>query len=140
MPVVTSVKDCKTILMKVRWCFVCLRPQHQAKDCDPKRKCRHCHKHHHQSICDVVNKSDNLNNSGSIPQESTSTNTTDSLRDKKAVLLRTTRAVASNKDGSKSVNILVLFDNGSQRSYITESVKSKLNLLTQKRKITPKYL
>ena len=54
----TSVKDVKdrcAILVRGGHCFNCLRPHHcVVKDCDSHKKCRHCHKKHHQSMCDQV--------------------------------------------------------------------------------------
>lgn len=35
----------------------CFKPQHPAKNYDPSKNCRRCHKRHHQSFCDnLVNK------------------------------------------------------------------------------------
>jgi len=44
------------------------------------------------------------------------------------VLLQTARALASDGKGSRSVNKRILFDTGSQRSYITESLAKRLDL------------
>ena len=43
-------------------------------------------------------------------------------------MLQTARAVASNEDGTKTKNVRILFDNGSQRSYVTNTLKSQLDL------------
>ena len=44
------------------------------------------------------------------------------------VLLQTATAFATNQEGSKSTKVKILFDCGSQRSYVTESLKSRLSL------------
>ena len=44
---------------------------------------------------------------------------------KRIVLLQTARAIATDETGTKSEKVRLLFDNGSQRSYIT---RTKLNL------------
>ena len=44
------------------------------------------------------------------------------------ILLQTARAHVSTADGSKSVPVRVLMDGGSQRSYITNSLKTRLGL------------
>ena len=44
------------------------------------------------------------------------------------VLLQTARALASDGANARSVNIRILFDTGSQRSYVTESLVKRLNL------------
>ena len=50
------------------------------------------------------------------------------VKAKGSVLLQTATAIASNEDRSKSVAVSILFDNGSQRSYVTDNPKSKLGL------------
>ena len=49
-------------------------------------------------------------------------------KSKGCVLLQTATAVAINEDQSKSTTVRVLFDSGSQRSYITDGVRRKLGL------------
>lgn len=56
------------------------------------------------------------------------TATTSSTKVKGNVLLQTPTTIATNHDRSKSVPVQILFDNGSQRSYVTDSIKSKLGL------------
>ena len=46
----------------------------------------------------------------------------------RTVLLQTARAVAYNEENNRSMPVRVLFDNGSQRSYITDNVCSKVGL------------
>ena len=60
------------------------------------------------------------------------TTTTTSTDDKGKVMLQTATAIATNEDGSKSARVKILFDSGSQRSYITNSLKSKLNIKPKK--------
>ena len=48
------------------------------------------------------------------------------------VLLQTATAIARNEDGSKSTQVKILFDSGSQRSYVTDDLKSKLGLKSAK--------
>ena len=56
------------------------------------------------------------------------TTTTSSTKVKGNVFLQTATTIAANHDRSKSVPVRILFDNGSQRSYVTGSIKSKLRL------------
>ena len=53
---------------------------------------------------------------------------TSSIEAKGSILLQTATAIATNEDRSKSVPVRILFDNGSQRSYVTDNLKSKLGL------------
>ena len=125
------------ILKRDRRCFVCLKPDHQSTSCN--KNCRRCRSNHHQSICrqTVPKPSDssapsnqnlhetrnstlvNIDTENSQPSETT---TTASSATKGTVLLQTTSAIARNEDGSKSTRVKILFDSGSQRSYVTESL------------------
>ena len=53
---------------------------------------------------------------------------TTSTNAKGQVMLQTATAIATNEDGSKTAKVKILFDSGSQRSYITNSLKSRLNI------------
>ena len=48
-----------------------------------------------------------------------------SFETKGHVLLQTTTALATNREGSKSTKVKILFDCGSQPSYVTDSLKSR---------------
>ena len=54
--------------------------------------------------------------------------TTTSSETKGHVLLQTATVLATNQDGSKSTKVKILFDCESQRSYVTDSLKSRLSL------------
>ena len=122
---VKEVNDRWAILIRGGRCFNCLRPHHRAKDCNSHKKCRHCHKKHHQSICDQVHPPDSVK-----PPEvlETINNTSNVARSSGLVLLQTARAMASGKESGASVNIRILFDTGSQRSYVTEALCRRLRL------------
>lgn len=124
---VKNVTDRKSILLKEGRCFVCLKTNHRAQNCDSNKKCRRCGRRHHQSLCKVNNRSPG-GGQGAESKKETSTNTTNTMKDKKTILLQTARAVASNEDGSKKVGVRILLDSGSQRSYLTDSLKCKLSL------------
>ena len=51
--------------------------------------------------------------------------TTSTAGNKGTVLLQTASCVAFN--GSKSVPVRILFDNGNQRSYLTSNLRARLN-------------
>ena len=110
--------------MKEGRCFVCLKTNHRGQNCDSSKKCRRCGKCHHQSLCERTLEPIREMNQ----KKETSTNTTNTMKDKRAILLQTARGVASNESGSKKVGICLLLDSGSQRSYLTKSLKNKLSL------------
>ena len=129
--VVKTVEERKVILIRDGRCFVCLKPQHCAQNCDSNKKCRKCNRRHHQSLCDQSKKT-NLKNPKD-QKEVSSTNTSNSVKDKKTVLLQTAKAVACDMGESNKVTVRILFDSGSQRSYVTESLKHRLKLVAVKK-------
>jgi len=122
---VTEVKERRDILLKAGRCFNCLKLRHKSKDCDNPRSCRHCNRRHHQSICEkqpLPPKSDD------VEQTVNATASTDSKpnKGKRVILLQTARAVAVGPAGR--VPIRILFDSGSQLSYITKTLKERLGI------------
>ena len=51
------------------------------------------------------------------------------------VLVQTASGIARNEDGTKPTRVKILFDNGSQRSYVTDNLKSRLGLNSTKREM-----
>lgn len=134
-----QIVDCesrKKILVNNNQCFICLRKGHQDKQCQSDKNCRNCNKRHHQAISDKVHtkvhvsmmedSADSETTNTTISATTTTTNA--NVRQLKTVLLQTARAVALNETGEKSTQVRILFDSGSQRSYITENLRSKLKL------------
>ena len=134
---VTNVASRRGILCKKGVCFVCLRSGHIARNCLSNMKRLKCHKAHHISICDtgVTPKVDFVN-----PQPLTTVNQppetvpptfveensahTIFVDVKTSVLLQTARAVVSRpNDLSHSVNVRLILDGGSQRSYISKRLR-----------------
>lgn len=132
---------------------MCLRKGRQQDQC--QKTCRRCDKRHHQSICPRnANSSNNNNNNAQNterplnsdrstqerPRDHTindrentgiTTATTTNRESSKLnyrVLLQTAKAVATNEDGTTSTMVRLLFDSGSQHSYITENLQAKLHL------------
>ena len=112
--------------------------------------CRRCHGKHHQSLCRQTNSPRESSNPNEYSQNTqtlvghvTNSHTMDghaantqpqrittaaSSETKGHVLLQTATALATNQDGSKSTRVKILFDCGSQRSYLTDSLKSRPSL------------
>ena len=124
-----------------------LKPDHQSSSCN--KSCRRCRGNHHQSICRQTapkppDSSASSNQNSHETRNSTlasldaenpqplETTTTASSATKGTVLLQTASAIAKNEDGSKSIRVKVLFDSGSQRSYVTDRLKSRLGLKPKK--------
>jgi len=62
---------------------------------------------------------------GTAGESEAITTATSTSGGKGTVFLQAARAVASNEGGTKSWQVRILFDNGSQRSYVTSNVKSR---------------
>ena len=134
---VVDSEERKSILRKSKRCFNCLLIGHNANTCRNEKKCRHCEGKHHQSICSSeksVPKKEN-NQTETKPNEESKNEfcgiTTLRVGKGTSVLLQTARANAVN--GSTSVPVRILFDTGSQRSYVTNNVITKLRLTPIKR-------
>ena len=148
---VIDIIERKEILRRDRRCFMCLGKNHRSAQCDPNKKCRRCHGGHHQSICPAPKpspqrnghfhgKDDDQNGTKEQGQENntrTSTAidqpdqaTTITIKSRHKVLLQTAVTYAQAINGSaKPVPVRVLPDSGSQRSYITNSLKKRLGLV-----------
>ena len=125
----------KEILMKEGRSLKCLAPGHIASSCQNEKVCHHCKQRvHHQSICLTLSSCDRSEKKSNQPEgDINNTTTTNTVRNKGKVVLQTAKPrIAFNEDNSKSSHVRILFDNGSQRSYITSNVKSKLNLKPMK--------
>jgi len=131
---VVNLKDRKDILMKSGRCFNCLRGNHKSKDCDSSKNCRYCHRRHHQSICEqcpTIKREPVTPDKGGVTRLNTdqqfSVNNFASQVDGKRVVLLQTAHVEATGDRA-TIPVRVLLDNGSQLSYITTSVKTRLKL------------
>ena len=138
---VTDINARRDILRRDKRCFMCLKRGHLVEHCD--KSCRICKRRHHQSICQEKSPCDppnsytpteeqgfsNRNNEEASGLGSATTTATSSTKGTKgSILLQTATAIATSEDGSKSIPVRILFDNGSQRSYVTDRIKAKLGL------------
>lgn len=123
---VTTTNARTEIVKRERLCFNCLG-HHKLADCKSKSSCRNCHKRHHTSIC---SKEENSEES-SKPQtkETGKTVLHSSLAHRSSnVVLKT--AVANVSSGKQTTEANILLDEGAQRSFITETLADKLDLVT----------
>ena len=154
---ITNPNERKEVLKRDRRCFVCLGKNHRSAQCDPKRRCRRCGGGHHQSICDKsihpnppnppkppVKPADpppsKEGNPATENELRTSTTTvidrekvtTTATKSHHQVFLQTAVTYAKSSNDSSEIPVRVLLDSGSQRSYITSSLKRRLGLPTIK--------
>ena len=126
--IVKDVEKRKSILREAKRCFTCLRTGHVSKVCQSKARCKRCHQKHNTTICEQNNEPSSSDNN---PISSERTLTTATSREKVQVLLQTARASVFGADREKRVGVNVLFDGGSQKSYVAEKLKNKLALKTE---------
>ena len=117
---VTSIIARRAILRKYARCFVCLRNGHIARDCKSDYKCNKCTKKHHISICDAEERK----------VEKTSNNF---ANNKNNVMLQTAVGQIYDVNSERFVMSRLLFDTGSQRTYITDSLRRRLKLKAVRR-------
>jgi len=124
---VTGTSECRDLLRKEGQCFVCLMKGHHASECQGNKKCRKCGRKHHQSLCDQqqVTRTENQETKESEDVLTTSNN---AAKSKSGVLLQTVRTKVYTAD-DQLIPVCLLLDNGSQRSYITNALKSRLKLV-----------
>ena len=120
---VTNISARKNILRKEKRCFLCLKPGHLIKDCYAKMRCFKCQNKHHISICNgkEEHEENSENQGGSI-----SVNLAENKNGLYSVLLQTAQAEVIS--GNTSAKCRILFDSGSQMSYVTPRIKALLNL------------
>ena len=129
------------ILSQSGRCFICLRKGHQARSCTNTRGCRHCQRKHHQSICPQPQKKppQDSQESAQVPEtpndstEAGNPTITATRLSKGTVLFQTARAVATGN--GKSAPVRVLFDPGSQRSYVSNVVLQRLDIKPVKKEV-----
>jgi len=139
----TDVTARKNVLKTSGRCYNCLRKRHVTRNCRSASRCRNCKGKHHTSICDVTeqNKPTSLADTASYglrpeappfqtrSKDSKTTTVTVCSNRSQVVFLQTARAVIKNPKRPKSeVEVRLLLDGGSQRSYISERAQQLLQL------------
>ena len=146
---ITDPCERKAIITEAKRCYNCFRTGHNAKECRQTRKCYFCNGKHNTALCTSARKSSSSNAnetkanisitkiSAKHREESDQstdgrTVTTATSREKTNVLLQTARVfVYGEGQEERGIETTVLFDSGSQKSYITEKLKNRLRLKTK---------
>ncbi|XP_003391348.1 PREDICTED: uncharacterized protein LOC100639084, partial [Amphimedon queenslandica] len=128
---VSSVEERRQILRRVGRCFICLRKGHISSKCRSRWKCMKCKEQHHTSICNKgtqPKKDEKPLNPGATSFTSERATTMYTSPMKQAVLLQTAEAVIRNPLSNQRGHANIIFDLGSQRSYITSQFSRELEL------------
>ena len=120
---VTDTSKRIEILNSAKRCLCCLKVGHFAKNCRSTRKCKHCQGKHHAIVCLRANKEEDEHVSTSVNASA--------LRRGTNVLLQTAQTYAFGENSNKKVPVNVLFDSGSQKSYIVERLMKILALKSE---------
>ena len=120
---ITNVTSRKDILHNDRRCFLCLQEGHNARECPSKYVCNKCKKgKHHISICN-----------GKTPETMTAFSSENRFHNtsplsSSSILMQTAKAHIFDVNSSNFCLSRILFDTGSQRSYVSVNVQKKLRL------------
>ena len=102
--IVTEVNSRWSFVKRNNRCFLCLAKGHGLKECT-KNACRNCNEKHHVSLC-KGNESTEL------------------VVNARASTLLQTASVKASSEHKKACNVRVIFDLGSNDSFITSSLKN----------------
>ena len=142
---VTNPEARKQILLKAGRCFVCLRKGHVSRDCRSPLKCTTCHGRHHVTICDRARRPSPASSDPSmsshqsqqprtptsaVNRPGTNTSTLSMYVDARTPVLLQTATTMVYKKSRPAVPLKarLILDSGSQKSYISADLRSKLKL------------
>ena len=120
-----SFKDKRNILYSASICTKCLHKStvsqpHDFKNCPSK--CAQCNGPHHTILCTDSKQKHDQNQKNTTPKSVALTSSSSSLS--QHVLLQTLRVSVGGRGGKKKV--LILFDTGADRSYVTQNLVEKI--------------
>ena len=115
--VITDMEVRKILLRNHKRCFICLNQGHISQNCSKKNGCYFCKGLHNSAICNNRDKTETPEN----------INVNFSSSEKDFVLLQTAEVNLFNKSNCAEVRAKILFDSGSERSYISRRAQNILN-------------
>ncbi|XP_054265924.1 uncharacterized protein LOC128988558 [Macrosteles quadrilineatus] len=122
-------------LKEKRCCFLCLQPGHRIKNCRAHLSCSNCKRKHYPIMCPSIHSKEVVNECVSkcvdeVSKEITVVEDT-ALANKSSsrvkVFLQTVRARLRTPGSNQFETVRILFDSGSQRSYILKDLAEKMN-------------
>ena len=123
----SNVKSRIEILRKNSRCFLCLKSGHIFKNCTSSYICRKCDGKHHISLCSKLKKDQEKNESSAKSTD----NVVAHVGVLKGTLLQTAKGkVAGINTDETWTTTRILFDTGSQRTYLAENLRKHLKLET----------
>ena len=132
--IITDIDTRREILKKENICFKCLKPGHIKKNCRNKIKCFRCkaEENHHTALCYPENYSQHTTNSdqnnSSITPPANEQTATCLVKSDTTIVLQAASACVMNKREDQFCVVNVLFDTGSQQTFISDRLVKELNL------------
>ncbi len=136
---VTELSKRREILMRDRRYFLCLKKGHRVSECERTTNCRKCSRRHHHSICNTAKPKqeqntkpreaeppkspEHRNSAGTAESPTAASFSVANFTTRTTVVLQTATAQARGTNSSKSEPVRILFDGGSQRSYISKDLR-----------------
>lgn len=117
-----SVADKKQSLLRQGRCFNCLLKFHVVKKCIKEPACIKCKRKHSQYICDKLSETE----SETPKNETIVSSIAENRSSNRDILLQTATVIVENRN--KMSEALILFDLGSQRTFIESELANKLKL------------
>ncbi|VDI30698.1 Hypothetical predicted protein [Mytilus galloprovincialis] len=122
----TDSKSRMEIVKKRNLCFNCLG-NHRISECRSKNTCRKCQRKHHTSLCNETSvQNSQSQNVTSNTENSTPIMHTSAKQENSTVFLKT--AIAPIWSQNQCADAHILFDEGAQRSFMTQEIADKLNV------------
>ncbi|KAG8187959.1 hypothetical protein JTE90_025730 [Oedothorax gibbosus] len=129
------------IVNEKKLCFNCLSSRHQVRQCQSKFSCFKCKKRHHSQLHDAISKTatqpnyeDNLKNLSATPENEEPADVSAHFSQEnplsKQILLSTAMIKVIDRHGNETT-ARALVDQGSQSSFVLESLTKRLNFKTK---------
>ena len=112
-----SIDDRRKRLLSSGSCFLCLRPRHIASTCELQKTCSKCQRKHHELLCFETDPK-----AAGSPAKVLAARS--HIQESAAVALQTARVVAIGPAGIECARVLI--DSGSNQSFITKKLATKL--------------
>ncbi|KAH7961862.1 hypothetical protein HPB52_012882 [Rhipicephalus sanguineus] len=124
--VAKALEEKRQLLRSSGRCFRCTRRGHLSSACRVNVRCAKCQRKHATTMCDpsYPTRPPDTNDAVTSTQISLEAVTNDGTAPKETVLLQTATAQCSGE--SSNAHVRIMFDGGSQRSYITTQTAQKL--------------
>ena len=122
---VKDVQKRRSILLESHRCFNCLRQGHIVNKCPSSAKCYQCRGRHNTSICPKLERNE-TEKQHQQPEKAIAMTSKEPVK----VLLQTAQTFAFGKERSEKAEVNILFDSGSQKSYLADHLKTRLDLET----------